>query len=136
MGVSGPVSCLRGLGALVARGFGCVALSFSLFLSASLSRSKPLAGGSSLLPFLSSQMLSSEVADLTIAQYFNDTREIDIELLSAQQNASSHPINLVLQSPASAEAGFNAANTPTFSHPSLPFDPTDGTSLPLHFIFD
>ncbi|KAL9100923.1 MAG: hypothetical protein Q9163_003759 [Psora crenata] len=59
--------------------------------------------------------------------YYNDTQEIDIELLSAQQNSTSpHPVNLVLQSPASAQSGFDAAKTDTFALLPLPFDPADG----------
>ncbi|MCJ1453885.1 hypothetical protein MMC28_004234 [Mycoblastus sanguinarius] len=58
--------------------------------------------------------------------YWNDTQEIDMEFLSSQFNGSSHPVNLVLQSPASEEAGFNAANTGTFQVHSLPFNPSAG----------
>ena len=61
--------------------------------------------------------------------YRNDTQEIDIELLSAQQqsqNPSSHVANLVLQSTQSLQAGFNAAGTPGFLPYHLPFDPTTG----------
>ena len=57
-------------------------------------------------------------------QYFNDTQEIDMEFLSAQYNASSHPVNLVLQSTESEQAGFNAAQTGTFQAHQLPFDPS------------
>ena len=60
------------------------------------------------------------------SQYYNDTQEIDIELLSSQQNTTSHPANLVLQSPQSAQQGFNAASTNTFNLNPLPFDPSDG----------
>ena len=49
-----------------------------------------------------------------------------MELLSQQYNATSHPVNLVLQSAASEQAGFNAANTPTFSQHPLPFAPDEG----------
>ncbi|KAL6712972.1 hypothetical protein ACLMJK_009527 [Lecanora helva] len=55
--------------------------------------------------------------------YYNDTQEIDLEFLSHQNTPTTHPLNLVLQSPSSASAGFNAANTSTFQLHSLPFDP-------------
>ena len=61
--------------------------------------------------------------------YRNDTQEIDIELLSAQQqqqNPASHIANLVLQSTQSLQAGFNAAGTSGFLPFHLPFDPTTG----------
>lgn len=58
-------------------------------------------------------------------QYFDDTQEIDMEFLSREFNTTSHPVNLVLQSPESEEAGFNAANTSTFKLHELPFDPSD-----------
>lgn len=48
-----------------------------------------------------------------------------MEFLSKQQNSSSHPVNLVLQSPQSDANGFNAANTGTFDVNNLQFDPTD-----------
>lgn len=46
-----------------------------------------------------------------------------MEFLSREFNSTSNPVNLVLQSPASAEAGFNAANTSTFAVFPLPFAP-------------
>ena len=49
-----------------------------------------------------------------------------MEFLSQQFNASSHPVNLVLQSEASVAAGFNAANSDAFQVHQLPFDPSDG----------
>ncbi len=49
-----------------------------------------------------------------------------MEFLSSQFNASSSPVNLVLQSPQSQEAGFNAAGTPTFDLHQLPFRPDTG----------
>src|ERR1700733_4489506 len=39
---------------------------------------------------------------------------------------NTFPVNLVLQSRASLEAGFNAAQTPYFKTINLPFDPTKG----------
>jgi beta-glucanase (GH16 family) len=51
-----------------------------------------------------------------------------LEYLSRQsidQNGSS-PINLVIQSPASADANYNAINTSTFRIQNLPFKPSDG----------
>ncbi|KAL8715362.1 MAG: hypothetical protein Q9220_000695 [cf. Caloplaca sp. 1 TL-2023] len=58
--------------------------------------------------------------------YLNDSQEIDMEFLSSQFNATSHPVNLVLQSEASVAAGFNAHNTDAFQVHQLPFDPSDG----------
>ncbi|KAF2104921.1 concanavalin A-like lectin/glucanase [Rhizodiscina lignyota] len=61
----------------------------------------------------------------------NDSQEIDLEYLSWQQspNATSkneyHPLNLVLQSPASVAADYNAAGTPDFIVKSLPFTPSN-----------
>ncbi|KAF3770432.1 family 16 glycoside hydrolase, partial [Cryphonectria parasitica EP155] len=57
--------------------------------------------------------------------YYNDTQEIDIEFLSKQFETSnaSYPVNLVLQSDASAEANYNAAHTNTYQVIYLPFDP-------------
>ena len=49
-----------------------------------------------------------------------------MEFLSAEYNSSSHPVNLVLQSPDSARNGFNAAGTGTFDIHQLPFSPSDG----------
>ena len=60
------------------------------------------------------------------SQYLNDTQEIDMEFLSAEFNATSQPVNLVLQSPESAQAGFNAANTATFQIHQLNFTPAEG----------
>jgi beta-glucanase (GH16 family) len=48
-----------------------------------------------------------------------------MEYLSRQNNGSS-PINLVIQSPASAEANYNAINTTTFRVQNLPFNPSAG----------
>lgn len=61
-----------------------------------------------------------------LSQYFNDTQEIDMEFLSAEFNDTSKPVNLVLQSPESAKAGFNAANTATFQIHQLNFTPSEG----------
>ncbi|KAL9595105.1 MAG: hypothetical protein Q9219_006648 [cf. Caloplaca sp. 3 TL-2023] len=58
--------------------------------------------------------------------YLNDSQEIDMEFLSQQFNATSHPVNLVLQSEASVAAGFNAGDTAAFQVHQLPFDPSDG----------
>ena len=49
-----------------------------------------------------------------------------MELLSAEFNDTSQPVNLVLQSPESEKAGFNAANTATFQIHQLNFTPTEG----------
>ena len=47
-----------------------------------------------------------------------------MEFLSVQYNATSSPVNLVLQSAESEQAGFNAADTGTFQIHQLPFDPS------------
>ena len=49
-----------------------------------------------------------------------------MEFLSTEYNSTSHPVNLVLQSPDSARNGFNAANTGTFDINQLPYTPSDG----------
>ncbi|KAI3393679.1 hypothetical protein diail_3816 [Diaporthe ilicicola] len=58
--------------------------------------------------------------------YFNDTQEIDMEFLSKdfRKENSSYPVNLVLQSPAAAQAGFDASGTGTHKVAYLPFDPS------------
>ncbi|TLD29301.1 hypothetical protein PspLS_03947 [Pyricularia sp. CBS 133598] len=58
--------------------------------------------------------------------YYNDTQEIDMEFLSQEFDASKNifPVNLVLQSRAAAEAGYNAQATGNFKKINLPFDPT------------
>ncbi|KXJ97695.1 glycoside hydrolase family 16 protein [Microdochium bolleyi] len=60
--------------------------------------------------------------------YFNDTQEIDVEFLSYDFNRdnNSFPVNLVLQSMQSAQAGHDASGTKDFKKVSLPFDPTTG----------
>lgn len=53
-----------------------------------------------------------------------------MEYLSRQviyeNNSRSNPINLVIQSPASADANYNAINTSTFHVQPLPFQPSAG----------
>lgn len=51
-----------------------------------------------------------------------------MEYLSRQANSSNgtSPLNLVIQSPASADANYNAAGTNTFRVHSLPFVPSSG----------
>lgn len=53
-----------------------------------------------------------------------------MEYLSRQAindyNNSSYPINLVIQSPASTDANYNAINTSTFRVQQLPFQPSAG----------
>ncbi|KAI6347740.1 hypothetical protein MCOR25_010899 [Pyricularia grisea] len=58
--------------------------------------------------------------------YYNDTQEIDMEFLSQEFDASKNifPVNLVLQSRAALEAGYNAQATGNFKKINLPFDPT------------
>ncbi|KAL8830070.1 MAG: hypothetical protein Q9191_001642 [Dirinaria sp. TL-2023a] len=57
--------------------------------------------------------------------YFNDTQEIDMEFLGVQQNDSSSPVNLVLQSPESEQQGFNAAGTAGYQIHQLPYQPDE-----------
>ncbi|KAG9716198.1 concanavalin A-like lectin/glucanase, partial [Aureobasidium melanogenum] len=77
-------------------------------------------------------MKMSDVAG-TCAAFFwyrNDSQEIDMEYLSRQaiseNNNGSYPINLVIQSPASADANYNAISTSTFRVQQLPFKPSAG----------
>lgn len=49
-----------------------------------------------------------------------------MEFLSSQYNETSHPVNLVLQSPESLKNGFDAAKTGSFDVQQLPFSPDDG----------
>ncbi|KAL8768948.1 MAG: hypothetical protein Q9209_005003 [Squamulea sp. 1 TL-2023] len=58
--------------------------------------------------------------------YLDDTQEIDMEFLSSQFNETSHPVNLVLQSKAAVDAGYDAGNTDSFQTHQLPFDPSEG----------
>ncbi|TVY52385.1 Beta-glucanase [Lachnellula cervina] len=60
--------------------------------------------------------------------YFNDSQEIDMEFLSSQfiVENNTYPVNLVLQSVQSVQAGFNAAGSPNFKLVNLPFNPTVG----------
>ena len=55
--------------------------------------------------------------------YHDDSQEIDMEVLSRQRALGNNTLNLVLQSPASSSAGFNAAGTPGFTPYALAFDP-------------
>ncbi len=60
-------------------------------------------------------------------QYFNDSMEIDIEILSSQFNFQNQtfPVNLVLQSEQSARQGFSSPGS-NYIVANLPFDPTNG----------
>ncbi|KAI9649014.1 hypothetical protein NHQ30_001580 [Ciborinia camelliae] len=60
--------------------------------------------------------------------YFNDSQEIDMEFLSSQFNVDNNtfPVNLVLQSVQSVQAGYNAAGTGNYVVANLPFNPTTG----------
>ncbi|QSZ37303.1 hypothetical protein DSL72_009397 [Monilinia vaccinii-corymbosi] len=60
--------------------------------------------------------------------YFNDSQEIDMEFLSSQFNVENNtfPVNLVLQSVQSVQAGYNAAGTGNYVVVNLPFNPTTG----------
>ncbi|TDZ18368.1 Beta-glucanase [Colletotrichum orbiculare MAFF 240422] len=58
--------------------------------------------------------------------YHNDTQEIDMEFLTREFNASNgtYPLNIVLQSRASLDNGYNAQGTGNFLKVSLGFNPT------------
>ncbi|KAK1962919.1 concanavalin A-like lectin/glucanase [Colletotrichum sublineola] len=58
--------------------------------------------------------------------YHNDTQEIDMEFLTREFNPSnnSFPINIVLQSRASLEKGYDASRTGNFLKVNLSFNPT------------
>ncbi|PHH62722.1 hypothetical protein CDD82_1971 [Ophiocordyceps australis] len=58
--------------------------------------------------------------------YFNDTQEIDMEFLSHEYSAQTRqwPVNLVVQSRKSQEAGYDAQKTGLFRRIMLGFDPT------------
>jgi beta-glucanase (GH16 family) len=74
--------------------------------------------------------LDRKRAVANLVQYRNDSQEIDLEYLSRQANDGlgngKTPINLVIQSPASADANYNAINTSTFRVQPLPFQPSTG----------
>ncbi|KAM0349301.1 hypothetical protein ACHAPU_003710 [Fusarium lateritium] len=59
--------------------------------------------------------------------YFNDTQEIDMEFLSREfdRRKGIYPVNLVVQSKKSLEAGYDASKTGTYKRVNLDFDPTD-----------
>ncbi|KAK7418873.1 hypothetical protein QQZ08_011082 [Neonectria magnoliae] len=59
--------------------------------------------------------------------YLNDTQEIDVEFLSREFEPGKgiYPVNLVIQSMQSREAGYDASKTGTFKRVNLDFDPTD-----------
>lgn len=58
----------------------------------------------------------------------NDTQEIDVEFLSREfdPEEGTYPVNLVIQSRQSREAGYDASKTGTFQRLDLGFDPTAG----------
>ncbi|KAM3489197.1 hypothetical protein MY3957_007511 [Beauveria namnaoensis] len=60
--------------------------------------------------------------------FFNDTQEIDIEFLSREFDFENniYPVNLVIQSMASMQAGYDAAKSGNFKRANLTFDPTNG----------
>ncbi|KAI9713073.1 MAG: hypothetical protein M1820_001058 [Bogoriella megaspora] len=59
--------------------------------------------------------------------WFDDnTQEIDIEFLSKEFDGNNNSLNLVVQTPQSAQAGYDAAGTPDFKVIQLPFAPDDG----------
>ncbi|KAF9875647.1 hypothetical protein CkaCkLH20_07028 [Colletotrichum karsti] len=58
--------------------------------------------------------------------YYNDTQEIDMEFLTREFNPAnnSFPVNIVLQSRAAMEKGYDAAGTGNFIKTNLGFNPT------------
>lgn len=56
-------------------------------------------------------------------QYRNNSEEIDMEFLSSNLTANTNPVFLVMQTPASLAAGYNAADTSTYQIAQLPFMP-------------
>ncbi|RDA93350.1 hypothetical protein CP533_0336 [Ophiocordyceps camponoti-saundersi (nom. inval.)] len=58
--------------------------------------------------------------------YLNDSQEIDMEFLSQEYDAGRrvYPVNLVIQSRKSMEAGYDASRTATYKRVNLTFDPT------------
>jgi beta-glucanase (GH16 family) len=58
-------------------------------------------------------------------QFYNNSQEIDMEFLSKQFNSSGGIVNLVLQSPESVRAGYDASKTPNYQIQPLPFRPDD-----------
>ncbi|KAL2202098.1 concanavalin A-like lectin/glucanase [Sarocladium strictum] len=59
--------------------------------------------------------------------YFNDTQEIDMEFLSREFNRDKdyYPINLVVQTEQSKQAGYDASKTGHFKRVNLGFDPAE-----------
>ena len=57
-------------------------------------------------------------------QYRSNSEEIDIEFLSSNLTDNNNPVYLVMQTPASIAAGYNAGETSTFEVAQLPFAPT------------
>ena len=59
-------------------------------------------------------------------QYFNDTQEIDIEFLSRESDSENdiYPLNLVLQTLESKQAGYDAIGTGSYRRVNLTFDPS------------
>jgi hypothetical protein len=58
-------------------------------------------------------------------RYFNDTQEIDMEILTAQINDTSRPLHLVLHSPLSQQYGGDASQTPYYQIKNLDFEPSN-----------
>ncbi|GAM90640.1 hypothetical protein ANO11243_086850 [Dothideomycetidae sp. 11243] len=62
--------------------------------------------------------------------YRNNTSEVDLEFLSRELNTTNatYPasLNLVLQTPESAQQGYDASKTPYFKVQPLPFTPSSG----------
>jgi beta-glucanase (GH16 family) len=78
--------------------------------------------------FWVSTVISFEFSADVIMQYQNDTREIDIEILSRQVKTSGSPpgiANFVIHSPDSAANNFDASKTDTFTQSPLTFNPTE-----------
>lgn len=72
--------------------------------------------------------LKQAIASTNVFQYFNNSQEIDMELLSSQfqpNTNNQYLINLVDQSLASAQRGYAIPGS-TYEVADLPFDPADG----------
>lgn len=57
--------------------------------------------------------------------YHDDTQEIDIEFLTKELDPAQSPVNLILQSPQSQAAGYDASHTPNFRVLPLGFRPDE-----------
>ncbi|KAI9667369.1 MAG: hypothetical protein M1821_000184 [Bathelium mastoideum] len=75
---------------------------------------------------INTPQLREAISHCFVIQYFNNSQEIDVEFLSRDFVANNNSVNLVVQSPASQSAAYNAAGTPGYHVIPLPFAPDDG----------